>query len=91
MLFGLPRKAATEFSFFLAIPTLIIASIYQLYKERELLAFNDIGLWVVGFVSAFVSASHLRALAATLHFDSRFHHLCLVSDCLWRPYWRPGN
>lgn len=56
MLFGLSRKAATEFSFFLAIPTLIIASIYQLYKERDLLAFDDIGLWVVGFVSAFVSA-----------------------------------
>ena len=56
LLFGLSRKAATEFSFFLAIPTLFAASAYQLYKERALLAFDDIGMWVVGFVSAFVSA-----------------------------------
>jgi undecaprenyl-diphosphatase len=56
LLFGLSRKAATEFSFFLAIPTLFAASAYQLYKERSLLAFDDIGMWTVGFVSAFVSA-----------------------------------
>jgi undecaprenyl-diphosphatase len=56
MLFGLSRKAATEFSFFLAIPTLFIASAYQLFKERELLSIDDFGMWVVGFVSAFVSA-----------------------------------
>lgn len=56
LLFGLSRKAATEFSFFLAIPTLTAATAYQLYKERALLSFDDIGMWVVGFVSAFVSA-----------------------------------
>jgi undecaprenyl-diphosphatase len=56
LLFGLSRKAATEFSFFLAIPTLFAASAYQLYKERALLAFDDIGMWAVGFVSAFISA-----------------------------------
>lgn len=56
LLFGLSRKAATEFSFFLAIPTLFVASAYQLYKERDLLSVDDIGMWVVGFVSAFVSA-----------------------------------
>jgi undecaprenyl-diphosphatase len=56
LLFGLSRKAATEFSFFLAIPTLFAASAYELYKERALLAFDDIGMWSVGFVSAFVSA-----------------------------------
>ncbi|MBL8448255.1 MAG: undecaprenyl-diphosphate phosphatase [Zoogloeaceae bacterium] len=56
LLFGLSRKAATEFSFFLAIPTLGLATIYQLYKERALLSVNDIGMWVVGFVAAFVSA-----------------------------------
>jgi len=53
---GLSRKAATEFSFFLAIPTLLIATVYQLWKERALLSVDDIGMWVVGFVSAFVSA-----------------------------------
>lgn len=56
LLFGLSRKAATEFSFFLAIPTLGVATVYQLYKERALLNADDIGMWVVGFVSAFVSA-----------------------------------
>ncbi len=56
LLFGLSRKAATEFSFFLAIPTLVLASIYQLYKERHLLNVEDLGMWAVGFISAFVSA-----------------------------------
>ncbi len=56
LLFGLSRKAATEFSFFLAIPTLLVATAYQLYKERALLNADDIGMWVVGFVAAFVSA-----------------------------------
>ena len=56
LLFGLSRKAATEFSFFLAVPTLMAASAYQLYKERHLLAADDLGLWAVGFVASFVSA-----------------------------------
>jgi len=56
LLFGLSRKAATEFSFFLAIPTLSVATVYQLYKERALLNADDIGMWVVGFISAFISA-----------------------------------
>ncbi|MDO8933493.1 MAG: undecaprenyl-diphosphate phosphatase [Rhodocyclaceae bacterium] len=56
LFFGLSRKAATEFSFFLAIPTLFTATAYQLYKERALLNADDIGMWAVGFVSAFVSA-----------------------------------
>jgi undecaprenyl-diphosphatase len=56
LLFGLSRRAATEFSFFLAIPTLLVATAYQLYKERALLNADDIGMWMVGFVAAFVSA-----------------------------------
>ena len=56
LFFGLSRKAATEFSFFLAIPTLVAAGIYELWKERALLSANDIGMWAVGFVAAFVSA-----------------------------------
>jgi len=56
LFFGLSRRAATEFSFFLAIPTLIAATFYQVYKERALLSFDDIGMWVVGFVAAFISA-----------------------------------
>ncbi len=56
LLFGLSRRAATEFSFFLAIPTLIVATLYQLYKERDLLSFDDLGLFAVGFIAAFISA-----------------------------------
>ena len=56
MLFGLSRKAATEFTFFLAIPTLGLASLYSLYKERDLLSVDDLGIWVVGMVTAFVAA-----------------------------------
>ncbi len=56
LLFGLSRKAATEFSFFLAIPTLFAATGYDLWKERALLRADDLGMWVVGFIAAFVSA-----------------------------------
>ena len=56
LFFGLSRKAATEFSFFLAVPTLMAASAYQLWKERHLLSADDLGLWVVGCAASFVSA-----------------------------------
>lgn len=56
MLFGLSRQAATEFTFFLAIPTLSIASAYSLYKDRALLSVDDLGMWAVGMVASFVSA-----------------------------------
>lgn len=56
LFFGLSRRAATEFSFFLAIPTLFAATFYSLYKERALLTADDLGMWLVGFVAAFVSA-----------------------------------
>ncbi|MGE5650906.1 MAG: undecaprenyl-diphosphate phosphatase [Bacillota bacterium] len=56
MLFGLSRQAATEFSFFLAIPTLFAATFYSLYKERALLSAADLPLFGVGTVAAFVSA-----------------------------------
>lgn len=54
--FGLSRKASTEFSFFLAIPTLTGAAIYSLYKDRALLSAADIPLFGIGTVSAFISA-----------------------------------
>ncbi len=56
MLFGLSRKVATEFSFFLAMPTLFGASIYSIYKERALLQASDIPLFTVGTVSSFIFA-----------------------------------
>jgi len=56
MMFGLSRKAATEFSFFLAIPTLFGATIYSLYKERNLLSLADLPMFGLGALAAFVSA-----------------------------------
>ena len=56
LLFGLSRKAATEFSFFLAVPTLVSAGAYDFYKNRELFSWDDAGLFAVGSVSAFISA-----------------------------------
>jgi len=56
MLLGLSRKAATDFSFFLAIPTLIGAGVYSLIKERHLLSVHDIPLFATGLVFAFISA-----------------------------------
>ena len=56
MLLGLSRKAATDFSFYLAIPTLIGAGVYSLYKERALLSMADLPLFGVGLVVSFLSA-----------------------------------
>jgi undecaprenyl-diphosphatase len=56
MLFGLSRTAATEFSFFLAIPTLFAATGYEFVRNRHLLAGGDVSMVGVGFVTAFVSA-----------------------------------
>jgi undecaprenyl-diphosphatase len=56
MLFGLSRKAATEFSFFLAVPTLIAAGVYDSWEHRNDFAVEDAGMWTVGLVMSFVSA-----------------------------------
>jgi undecaprenyl-diphosphatase len=56
MLIGLSRKAATDFSFYLAIPTLIGAGAYSLYKERALLSMADAPMFLVGLLFSFVSA-----------------------------------
>jgi len=56
MFFGLSRTAATEFSFFLAIPTLFAATGYEFVRNRHLLAGGDLSMVGVGFVTAFVSA-----------------------------------
>ena len=56
MLLGLSRKTATDFSFFLAMPTLIGAGVYSLYKERALLALSDVPMFAVGLVFSFLSA-----------------------------------
>lgn len=56
MLFGLSRKAATEFSFFLAVPTLVAAGAYDLFKHRELFSTSDLPMFGVGSVAAFITA-----------------------------------
>ncbi len=56
MLLGLSRKAATDYSFFLAIPTLIGAGAYSLYKERALLDMGDLPVFGVGLLFSFISA-----------------------------------
>ncbi|WP_340122976.1 undecaprenyl-diphosphate phosphatase [Methylobacter svalbardensis] len=75
LLFGLSRKASTEFSFFLAIPTLVAASIYDLYKHRDLLELAvDAPYFIVGLITAFLSA--LLAIKGLLHYIS--HHDFIV-------------
>ena len=56
MFFGLSRKCATEFSFFLAVPILFGATVYSLWKAREALSVADVSVFGVGFVTAFISA-----------------------------------
>ena len=56
MLMGLSRRCATDFSFFLAIPTLIGAGVYSLYKERALLSMADLPMFTVGLVVSFFAA-----------------------------------
>ena len=56
MMFGLSRRAATEFSFFLAIPTLIGAGAYDSWKYRDLLSAADIPMFAIGLALAFISA-----------------------------------
>ncbi|MFO6421222.1 undecaprenyl-diphosphate phosphatase [Hylemonella sp. W303a] len=56
MLLGLSRKAATDFSFYLAMPTLIGAGAYSLYKERALLSLADVPMFGVGLLFSFISA-----------------------------------
>jgi len=56
MWLGLSRTVATEFSFYLAIPTLIGAGVYSLYKARDVLHLADLPMFLVGLVAAFLSA-----------------------------------
>lgn len=69
LVFGLSRQAATEFSFFLAIPTMFAATLYDLYKHRHGLSAADLPMFGVGFVMAFISA--LLAVRGLLRYISR--------------------
>lgn len=56
LFFGLSRRAAAEFSFFLAIPTLFGATVYEVVKYRHLFHAEDIGMFVAGGITSFISA-----------------------------------
>ena len=56
LFFGLSRRAATEFSFFLAVPVLFAASGYELFKHRHEISADDLGILAVGSIAAFISA-----------------------------------
>lgn len=70
MIFGLSRQTATEFSFFLAIPTMFAATGYEVLKNRDLLHLSDLPMFAVGFVAAFITA--LLVVRGLLHYVA--HH-----------------
>lgn len=70
LLFGLSRTAATEFSFFLAMPTMVGAAVYSGYKYRDLFQPSDLPVFAVGFVTSFIFA--MIAVRALLKFIA--HH-----------------
>jgi undecaprenyl-diphosphatase len=66
LLFGLSRKAATEFSFFLAMPTMVGAAVYSGYKYSDLFQVSDLPVFAIGFVTSFIFA--MIAVRALLSF-----------------------
>lgn len=70
LLMGLDRKTAAEFSFFLAVPTMLAATIYALWQERALLSADQLELIAIGFVMAFLSA--LLVVRSLVNFVSRY-------------------
>ena len=93
MLWGLERKVATEFSFFLAVPVMIAATTYDVLKHYDMFTAQDIGLIVVGFVSAFFAG--LLAVKALLKFVSSknyvpFAYYCIIFGGLVLLTWAMG-
>lgn len=69
MLAGIQRKTATEFSFFLAMPTMLAATVYDLYRNAGALSATEVNAIIIGFVAAFLSA--LVVVRAVLNFVLR--------------------
>jgi undecaprenyl-diphosphatase len=69
MMAGVQRKTATEFSFFLAMPTMLAATVYDFYKHGAVLTSEEMTGVVLGFIAAFISA--LLVVRAVLHFVSK--------------------
>jgi len=97
MLLGLSRKAATDFSFYLAIPTLIGAGAYSLYKERALLSAADAPMFLVGLIMSFASAwlcirwllrfISTHSFVGFAYYRIVFGLLVLVTDWTGSVYW----
>nr|WP_255701843.1 undecaprenyl-diphosphate phosphatase [Bordetella sp. LUAb4] len=66
MIAGIQRKTATEFSFFLAMPTMLGATVYDSYKNMAILTQHDVTGIIVGFIAAFLSA--MLVVRAVLRF-----------------------
>jgi undecaprenyl-diphosphatase len=100
MWLGVSRRAATDYSFFLAIPTLMGAGVYSLYKHRELLTWQDLPVFSVGLVVSFVSAwwcvRWLLRYVSTHSFTPfawyriAFGAFILISDALGWGLWSHG-
>lgn len=69
MMFGLSRTTATEFSFFLAIPTMLAATLFDLIKHIHMLHPEDIHMMIIGFIAAFISG--LAFVSMLLHYISK--------------------
>lgn len=70
LLMGVERKTAAEFSFFLAVPTMAAATVYALYKDRDLLSMDDLGAIAIGLATSFIVA--LMVVKAFVAIVSRF-------------------
>jgi undecaprenyl-diphosphatase len=94
MVFGLSRKAATEFSFFLAIPIMFAATVYDLIKSRDLLSTDDVSIFAVGFITSFFAA--LVAVKFLIRYVSNhdyraFAYYRIVLGCIVLAYfWNPA-
>jgi undecaprenyl-diphosphatase len=80
MSLGVDRKTAAEFSFFLALPTLTGATVLQLFKHRDAITSNDLGLIAVGFVVSFIVALGGDQGVSGRRHALRLRALCLVSN-----------
>jgi undecaprenyl-diphosphatase len=91
MVFGLNRQIATEFSFFLAIPIMFAATGYDLLKSWRLLDMADIGLFIAGFITAFLSAllviKILIRFVATHDFTGFAWYRIIFGVCVLAYYW----
>ena len=93
MLFGLERGVAAEYSFLAAVPIISAATVYDLFKSRDLLGFNDLGYFAVGFaVSGLLAWVSIRFLLRFLASHSlgpfAWYRLAVAAAVLM--FWRVG-